>query len=609
MDVSDVFTHLGVAAIVALPLVYVIMKERNRSVSTRTELPLLRTESEKLNEKSTRLEGELKASEEVKSNLKAEISRLTTTVEKERKGFDDLRAELEKSNEKSARLEGELKASEEVKSNLKAEISRLTTTVEKERKGFDDLRAELEKSNEKSARLEGELKASEEVKGNLNIEISRLTTTVEKERKGFDDLRAELEKSNEKSARLEKELKTLDEARGKLNADISRLNTTIEQERKGFAEKTAILDEAKKILGHEFENLGTKIFENTTKKFAEKNKTDMENMLVPLRERITEFDKKVTDTHTQATVQRKSLEDHIKNLKDLGEKMSREAINLTTALKRESQTQGAWGEMVLERALEMSGLRSGVEYLSQPSYKGEDGLLRPDAVVRLPEGKDIVIDSKVSLTAYERYVSCEDPEQKKHFLEQHLTSLRSHVRELGSKSYEDIPEIRTLNYVLMFVPLESAFMLAIEKERELYREAFEKNVIMVCPSTLLATLRTIQSIWQFERQNANAREIAESAGKMYDTFVTFTEHLRKIGERISQSQDAYEKAMSRLCEGRGNLVKRASDLKKLGVKAGKDIPPEIEERSKTAAEVVEALGDGSEEVFSAPALEKEDGIV
>lgn len=417
-------------------------------------------------------------------------------------------------------------------------------------------------------------------------------------------LRTELEDSKGQNARLEGEIRASVEKQGDLGAEISRLNATVEQERKGFEEKTAILDDAKKTLGHEFQNLGTRIFEDTSKKFAEKNKTDMENILGPLRERIKDFDRKITDTHVDATRQITSLETHIKGLESLGEKMSREALNLTTALKGESQAQGAWGEIVLERALEMSGLRKDFEYHSQPTYRGQDGnSLRPDVVVHLPEGKDVVVDSKVSLTAYERYVSCEDEAEKERFLSQHLASLRSHVKELGEKSYENIPEIRSLNYVLMFVPLESAFMLAVEKERKIQSEALEKNIMIVGPSMLLFALRTIQSIWQFEHQNANAREIAESAGRMYDTFVTFTEHLRKVGERISQSQDAYEKAMSRLCEGRGNLVKRTSDLKKLGVKAGKDIAPEIEERSKASADAVEVLGDGA---FSAPVLEKSD---
>ena len=436
------------------------------------------------------------------------------------------------------------------------------------------IRTELEESKSKSALLEGELKKSVEAAGAINAEKASLESSLKEKTTALSD-------RDSRISGFERQVTELRSEVAEKESLLSRLNTTIEQERKSFEEKLAILDEAKKRLGDEFENLGNRIFEDTTKKFTDKNKTDMETLLNPLREQIKDFEKKVTDTHTEASTDRASLKVHIENLKNLGEQMSREALNLTTALKGESQTQGAWGEIVLERALEMSGLSEGKEYRSQPSYKGSDGnTLRPDVIVHLPEGKDVVIDSKVSLTAYERYMSCENEEERGDYLRQHVLSFRNHIRELSSKAYEDIPGIRSLNYVLMFVPLESAFMLAIETERDLYSEAFEKNVIIVCPSTLLATLRTIHSIWQFEYQNANAREIAESAGRMYDKFVTFTEHLGEVGKRIEQSDQAYQKAMNSLRDGKGNLVKRALDLKELGVKTSKELPPDFSERSE-----------------------------
>ena len=435
------------------------------------------------------------------------------------------------------------------------------------------IRTELEESKSKSAMLEGELKESVEVAGALNAEKASLESSLKEKTTALVDRDSRISEYESSIAALNQDLVSRE-------SEISRLDTTIKQERKGFEEKLSILDEAKKRLGDEFENLGNRIFEDTTKKFTDKNKSEMENLLNPLRDQIKDFEKKVTDTHEKASTDRASLKVHIENLKNLGEQMSREAFNLTTALKGESQTQGAWGEVVLERALEMSGLSEGKEYRSQPSYKGSDGnTLRPDVIVHLPEGKDIIIDSKVSLTAYERYVSCEEEEEKKDFIRQHLLSFRNHIKELGSKGYENIPEVRSLNYVLMFVPLESAFMLAIETEQDLYSEAFEKNVIIVCPSTLLATLRTIHSIWQFEYQNANARRIAESAGRMYDKFVTFVEHLGEVGKRIEQSDQAYQKAMNSLSDGKGNLVKRALDLKELGVKTSKELPSDISEKS------------------------------
>ncbi len=429
------------------------------------------------------------------------------------------------------------------------------------------IKTELQESKNKGDLLEGELKKSVEAAGTLNADKAFLQSSIKEKEAAIAD-------RDSRISGFERQVRELTSQVTEKESLLSGLSATIEQERKAF-------DEAKKGLSDEFENLGNRIFEDTTKKFTDKNKTDMETLLNPLREQIKDFEKKVTDTHTEASKDRASLQVHIENLKNLGEQMSREAVNLTTALKGESQTQGAWGEIVLEKALEMSGLSEGREYHSQPSYRGGDGnTLRPDVIVHLPEGKDVVIDSKVSLTAYERYMSCENEEERKDFLRQHVHSFRNHIKELSSKAYEDIPEITSLNYVLMFVPLESAFMLAIETERDLYSEAFEKNVIIVCPSTLLATLRTIHSIWQFEYQNANAREIAESAGRMYDKFVIFTEHLEEVGKRIGQSDQAYQKAMNSLRDGKGNLVKRALDLKELGVKTSKELPPDFSEKSE-----------------------------
>ena len=453
------------------------------------------------------------------------------------------------------------------------------------------VKTELQESKNRGAILEEELKNSVETTSVLNAEKASLESTIKEKITTITDRDSRL-------FEYENRINVLGQTLVSRESEISRLNTTIEQERKGFEEKLAILDEAKKRLGDEFENLGNRIFEDTTKKFTDKNRAEMETLLNPLREQMKDFEKKVSDTHKEASTDRASLKAHIENLKNLGEQMSREAVNLTTALKGESQTQGAWGEIVLEKALEMSGLSEGREYHSQSSYKGGNGnTLRPDVVVHLPEGKDVIIDSKVSLTAYERYVSCEEEDERKDCLRQHILSFRKHIKELSDKGYENIPEIRSLNYVLMFVPLESAFMLAIGAERDLYSEAFEKNVIIVCPSTLLATLRTIHSIWQFEYQNANAREIAESAGRMYDKFVTFVEHLEEVGKRIEQSDQAYQKAMGSLRDGKGNLVKRALDLKQLGIKTSKKLDPDISERSRLSGHAVSS-GEEAEDGLS-----------
>jgi len=368
---------------------------------------------------------------------------------------------------------------------------------------------------------------------------------------------------------------------------ISELQTTIEKDREMNNEKLQILEEAKEKLSLEFQNLGNKIFEDKSKKFTIQNKENLEGVLNPLKEQIKDFDKKVSDTYEKETKERVSLVNQIEQLKNLNEKISQDAINLTNALKTETKTQGTWGEFVLEKVLEISGLEKGREFETQETFRDEDGrMYRPDVVVHLPDGKDVVIDSKVSLTAYERYSSAEDELEKTEALNLHVQSIQNHIKELGNKKYEELKQINTLNYILMFLPIEAAYLVAIEEDKELLRKAFEKNIIIVCPSTLLSTLRTIQSIWQFEHQNKNAQKIADEAGKMYDRLVDFIVHLENIGNRLSQASNSYESAMKTLSTGKGNVVKKAEDLRKLGIKNKKSISGELtdQEEAQTVEE-------------------------
>ncbi len=363
---------------------------------------------------------------------------------------------------------------------------------------------------------------------------------------------------------------------------ISELQTTIEKDKEINFQKLQILEEAKEKLSLEFQNLGNKIFEDKSKKFTIQNKENLESVLNPLKEQIKDFDKKISDTYEKETKERISLVNQIEQLRNLNEKISQDAVNLTNALKAETKTQGTWGEFVLEKVLEISGLEKGREFETQETFRDEEGnMFRPDVIVHLPDGKDVVIDSKVSLTAYERYSSSEDAEEKMQALNSHVQSLQNHIKELGSKKYEELKQINTLNYVLMFLPIEAAYLVAIEADKELLRKAFEKNIIIVCPSTLLSTLRTIQSIWQFEHQNKNAQKIADEAGKMYDRLVDFTVHLENIGNRLSQASISYESAMKTLSTGKGNVVKKAEDLRKLGIKNKKSISNELTDNEET----------------------------
>ena len=359
---------------------------------------------------------------------------------------------------------------------------------------------------------------------------------------------------------------------------ISQLETMLAEQQKQNEEKLALLEQAKESLNLEFKNLANEIFDAKQKTFKEQSQTQLDNMLKPLGERIKDFEKKVIDTYSQESRERFSLIKEVKNLQDLNARISKDAVNLTNALKGENKTQGTWGEMILERVLEKSGLTRGREYETQVSFKAEGGRrVQPDVIVHLPEEKDVVIDSKVSLTAYERYCSVEDEEERDQALRAHIQSLRQHVKELGDKDYQNLEALRTLDFVLLFVPIEAAFAIAVQYDNELFADAFDRNIMVVSPSTLHATLRMIHNIWRFEQQNKNAQEIARSAGALYDKFVNFVSDLEDVGARLEAVQASYDKAHNKLTSGRGNLVSRAENMRQLGAKAGKSLPENLVE--------------------------------
>ncbi|MGK7396271.1 MAG: DNA recombination protein RmuC [Candidatus Cyclobacteriaceae bacterium M3_2C_046] len=331
----------------------------------------------------------------------------------------------------------------------------------------------------------------------------------------------------------------------------------------------------------EFKNLANEIFEEKSKKFTDQNKLNITEVLNPLKERILEFEKKIDLSNKEAVSWNASLKEQISGLKLLNQQMSKEAENLTKALKGESKIQGNWGEFILESILERSGLEKGREYLVQESMKGDNGKrYQPDIIIKLPEDKHIIIDAKVSLTAYERYFNGEEDEQKVAALKQHLSSIKSHVKGLSQKNYQNLYQLKSLDFVLMFIPLEPAFSLAVQQDQHLFNDAFEKNIVLVSPSTLLATLRTIASIWRQENQNRNALEIARQGGDLYDKFVLFVQDLSELGNRLNTTRDTYDKVMNKLTEGRGNLVKRAENIKKLGASASKILPADLLEKAE-----------------------------
>ncbi len=330
----------------------------------------------------------------------------------------------------------------------------------------------------------------------------------------------------------------------------------------------------------EFENLANKILEEKSLKFTEQNQKNIKNILNPLQEKIQLFEKKVEDSQKENISINSALREQLLNLQNQNIKISKEAENLTKALKGDSKMQGNWGELVLERVLEKSGLEKDREYTVQQSFTTKDGSrVLPDVVINLPDGKKMVIDSKVSLTDYERFVNADEDLQQK-YLKDHINSLKKHVDQLSSKKYEDLYEMESPDFVLMFVPIETAFSAAINKDTSLYNNAFEKNIVIVTPSTLLATLRTIDSMWNNEKQQRNAIEIARQAGALYDKFEGFVTDLTKVGKKMDEAKTEYRGAMNKLVEGRGNIITSIEKLKKMGAKAKKSIPDSILKRAK-----------------------------
>lgn len=329
----------------------------------------------------------------------------------------------------------------------------------------------------------------------------------------------------------------------------------------------------------EFENLANKILDEKSEKFTKSNKENIENILTPLNKKIKEFEEKVEKSQKENISINSSLKQQLESLQQQNLKITQEAENLTKALKGDSKMQGNWGELVLERVLEKSGLEKDREYSVQQSFKREDGTrVMPDVIIHLPDGKKMVVDSKVSLTDYERYTNAEEEDRPK-FLKDHINSLRRHVEQLSSKKYEDLYEMESPDFVLMFVPIEPAFAIAINEDNSLYNKAFEQNIVIVTPSTLLATLRTIDSMWSNEKQQRNAIEIARQAGALYDKFEGFVSDLTKVGKKMDEAKTEYRGAMNKLVEGRGNIVTTIEKLKKMGAKAKKSLPEPILKRA------------------------------
>tara|TARA_R110002126_G_scaffold25984_1_gene88336 strand:- start:233 stop:1540 length:1308 start_codon:yes stop_codon:yes gene_type:complete len=393
---------------------------------------------------------------------------------------------------------------------------------------------------------------------NTNLD-DQLTETESKLEQTQQEKEAQLKEERERSAELDRQL-------AGLKSEYNSLQEKLADQKNELAE----MQEQLKV---QFENLANKILDEKSEKFTKQNKESLDQLLNPLGLKLEEFKKKVEETYEKGTQERSGLREQIKNMVQLNQQMSEDAKNLTKALKGDAKAQGNWGEVILSSILEKSGLRKDEEYFTQQSETTEDGRrLQPDVVVKLPDEKFLIVDSKVSLTAYERFTSADDDIETQSALKQHVLSVKSHVKGLSDKNYPQIYADKTPDFVLLFIPVEPAFAAALQTEPNLYNEAFEKNIVIVSPSTLLATLFTINTIWKRDRQNKYALEIADRGGALYDKFVLFAESLDEVGQRIDQTKKSYEEAKSRLSEGSGNVIRQVEMLKELGAKATKQLP-------------------------------------
>lgn len=405
---------------------------------------------------------------------------------------------------------------------------------------------------------------------------------------GRAEVRVELAAATERASRvagLEQQLAATAAQLSGARSRLAELDARLDAERRAADDKLAMLSAARESLADQFKSLANDILEEKAKRFTEQNRTNLGQLLDPLRLKLQEFQGKVEQVYVQEGKDRSALAEQVRQLMELNQSLSQDAKNLTRALKGSSKTQGNWGELILERVLEASGLRKGEEYDVQESHTRDDGSrAQPDVVIHLPEDRHLVVDAKVSLTAYEEYVTAEDEGERQTWTKRHLDSVRGHIKGLAERNYQDLYGLKSLDFVLMFVPVEPAFMLAVTHDRELFMDAWQKNVLLVSPSTLLFVVRTVAHLWRQEAQSRNAQDIAKRGAELYDKLVGFVEDLESVGNRIEQAQKAYHAAHNKLASGRGNVIRQAELLKQLGVKPAKELP----------GGMVEAAMDGDE---------------
>ena len=478
--------------------------------------------------------------------------------------------------------------------NLQINNERLNTQLVQEQALSADKNTLLQQQETEKGRLKQDYDTLLEQNHALQVQNERLSTQLAQEKANIDDKNSLLQQQEAEKGHLKQEYAALLEQNHALQVQNERLNTQSEKDRQAAEEKLALLADARQNLSDQFQNLANTILEEKSRRFTEQNHDHLQQLLNPLNERIHGFSELVQQTYEKEAKERLTIENELKRLQTLNTQLHHDAKALTTALTgTQNKTQGNWGEMILESVLENSGLQKGREYIVQASSvrheaDGTQRRLQPDVLINLPDNKQIVIDSKVSLTAYVRYTQSTGAEAERE-LANHVASIRAHIKSLAAKDYTDLEGVKTLDFVFMFVPVEPAYLLALQHDPNLFQECFDKRIMLTGPSTLLATLRTVANIWRNEQQNQNALAIAEAGSKLYDKFVGFVESMDGINKALGQAQSQFQTAYSRLVSGRGNLISSTEKLRKLGIKAGKQLQRDLVEKAVSETEDHAAL--------------------
>jgi len=466
--------------------------------------------------------------------------------------------------EQLAETRNHVQAAQQAEALHDQQTEHLERLLSEQRARAGQLEGIIESWRQKATGLENRLAATDSDLNARQQRINRLEEDAEQHRQKSDQLASE---------------------RGELQVELREQQVTLDKERRSTAEKLELLEKNRDALKQEFENLANRIFDQKSERFSQQTKTSLDSLLNPFRDQLQDFRKRVEDVYTTETRDRQALRSEIKSLQDLNRQITEEAANLTKALKGDKKIQGNWGELILERVLERSGLRKGIEYETQGSYRDSDNqLLRPDVIVHLPDQRNLVVDSKVSLVAYQQWAIAEEDGAREEALKQHVEAVRSHIRTLSEKDYSQLNGLHSPDFVFLFMPIEPAFVAAFQQDENLFAEAFERKIIVVTPTTLLATLRTIENIWRYERQSQNARRIADRAGAVYDKLRVFVEAMEKLGSQLHTAQGTYDSAMNTLTRGRGNLISQANRFVELGVRVKRELPKGIVDQAEVDAE-------------------------